>query len=68
MNSVDPARLIARAEAAGAARVDQLAVRLANQDWPPGVRAEATADGVLLTGRGLKLRIVRDPSIGRLLP
>jgi hypothetical protein len=56
---------MARGEALAADAVAEAAKRLARQTQPPGVVSEVTSDGVRLSGRGLKLRIVGDPAIGR---
>ena len=58
-------RLMAQGEKLGAAAIAHAAQRLASQPQPPGVIADALPDGVQLSGRRLKLRIVRDPGIGR---
>jgi hypothetical protein len=58
-------RLMARGEVLGAAAVAKAAERLARQPQAPGITAEPLANGVRLAGRSLKLRIVRDPTIGR---
>jgi hypothetical protein len=60
------ASLIAWAErlvqARAAARHRALADRLA-ETLPRGVRAEATGDGVLLSGRRLRRRLAKDPAL-----
>jgi hypothetical protein len=60
------AGLIARAarlaEARARARRRALAARLAQ-----AVRAEATDEGVLISGRGLRRRLARDPGLRRAL-
>jgi hypothetical protein len=38
-------------------------LRLASISLPPGVRSEASPDGVILSGRHLKSRVITDPSL-----
>lgn len=59
------ARLMMQGEVLGKDAIARTVSRLAAQPQPPGVIAEALPDGVRLSGRRLKFRIVRDSSIGR---
>ena len=56
------ARAAARAEARAAEQARRLAARL-DQDLPGGVRVEADAQGVRLTGRALRRRLALDPAL-----
>lgn len=55
------ARGIARAETAAAAARERLAGRVG--DALQGVTAEIDGDGVVLTGRGLAARLMREPAL-----
>lgn len=57
------ARLIARGEARGQAAAARAAARLAAEITVPGVRAEAGPDGVTLSGRRLRRRLVDTPEL-----
>jgi hypothetical protein len=52
----------AAAEQRKAARVLELTERL-GAEMPAGVEAEASAEGVRLTGRGLRRRFVLEPAL-----
>lgn len=56
------ARAEALAEGRARKRKDALAARL-EHELPPGIRAEAGTDGVVLTGRRLGLRYLLDPAL-----
>lgn len=49
-----------RAEQRAALRREEIAARAAAV---PGLRAEAVADGVLLSGRGLRRRLALEPAL-----
>jgi hypothetical protein len=53
-------RLTAKAEALGAARVQQVIDQLMATKLPPGVRAERRADGVTLVAKNLRRRMLDD--------
>jgi hypothetical protein len=53
-------RLTAKADALGAARVQQLSDQLMATKLPPGVRAERSADGVTLVAKNLRRRMLDD--------
>ncbi|TMJ18690.1 MAG: hypothetical protein E6G92_02280 [Alphaproteobacteria bacterium] len=55
-----------RAEARAAARREALAADLAGA-LPPGVKAEADDDGVVISGRGLGRRFALDAALRRLI-
>ncbi len=48
---------------AGHNTAQQIARLALDPRWPKGVRAEATADGVRLSGRNLKARYLRDSQL-----
>jgi hypothetical protein len=54
------------AEARARARRRDLAERLA-EALPPGVRAQSEEAGVILSGRNLRRRLVRDTRLSRLI-
>lgn len=56
------ARMARKAEARAAARRQALAADL-DGALPPGIRAEATQDGVRLAGRGLRRRFAGDAAL-----
>lgn len=57
-------RLIARAERAGRAAVLVAVARLARQAaLPPDVRLETCEDGLTLSGRALRRRMLDDPRL-----
>ena len=58
-------RLTARAETRAEEKRRAAIARLAAQPLPPGVTAEANEQGLILSGRGLKLRLIRDPMMQR---
>lgn len=58
-------RLMAWAEARAEQKRRDVIARLAEQPRPPGVTAEPDAAGLILSGRGLKLRLIRDAMMGR---
>jgi hypothetical protein len=53
-------RLMAKAEALGEARVQEISARLIATDLPQGVRAERSADAVTLFGKNLRRRMLDD--------
>ncbi len=54
-------RLLERGAAIGAAGVERAIGRLASAiDLPPGISVERSARGIVLIGRQLKLRLIRD--------
>lgn len=53
-------RLKAKAEALGAAHVQQISDQLMATKLPPGVRAERHADGVTLVAKNLRRRMLDD--------
>lgn len=53
-------RLKAKAEAMGAARVQQVSDRLMAADLPQGVRAERSDEGVILVAKNLRGRMLND--------
>jgi hypothetical protein len=53
-------RLKAKAEAMGAARVQQVSDRLMAADLPQGVRAERSDEGVILVAKNLRRRMLKD--------
>ena len=53
-------RLKAKAEAMGAARVQQVSDRLIAADLPQGVRAERSDEGVILVAKNLRRRMLND--------
>ena len=52
-------RLTARAEARAEEKRRAAIARLAAQPLPPGVAAESDAAGLILSGKGLKLRMMQ---------
>ena len=56
-------RLKAKADAVGAARVEQISDRLMATDLPQGVRAERNGDGVTLVGKTLRRRMLDDAQL-----
>ena len=56
-------RLKAKADALGAARVEQISDRLMATDLPQGVRAECNGDGVTLVGKNLRRRMLDDAQL-----
>ncbi|MEY3658565.1 MAG: hypothetical protein RL425_1326 [Pseudomonadota bacterium] len=58
-------RLTARAEAWAEDKRRAAIARLAGQPLPPGVTAEANEQGLILSGRGLKLRLIREARMWR---
>jgi len=58
-------RLTARAEAWAQEKRRAAIARLAAQSLPPGVAAEANEQGLILSGRGLKLRLIREAMMQR---
>ncbi len=61
-------RLIAKAEALGAAHVQQVSDQLMATKLPPGVRAERRADGVTLVAKTPRRRMLDEAqlrSLGR---
>jgi hypothetical protein len=58
-------RLTARAEAWAQDKRRAAIARLAAQPLPPGLTAEANEQGLILSGRGLKLRLIREARIRR---
>ena len=52
-------RLTARAEARAEEKRRAAIARLAAQPLPPGVAAEPDAAGLILSGKGLKLRMMQ---------
>jgi len=59
-------RLTARAEAAAARRAEAQRARIAAR-IPAALHPEASADGVRLSGRGLRRRLALDPALKWLL-
>jgi hypothetical protein len=55
-----PERLTAKADALGAAYVQQVTDQLMATKLPPGVRAERHADGVTLVAKNLRRRMLDD--------
>lgn len=53
-------RLMAKAEALGAARAQQVSDRLMATDLPQGVRAERSEEGVALVAQNLRSRMLDD--------
>ncbi len=66
-NRIDGARiagrLSVRADRAGEKRIAAIINRAAAKFTPKGLRAEALEDGLRLSGRGLKRRMIADPGI-----
>ena len=58
-------RLTARAETRAEEKRRAAIARLAAQPLPPGVEAEPDAAGLIPSGRGLKLRLIRDAMLQR---
>jgi hypothetical protein len=58
-------RLTARAEVWAEDKRRAAIARLAAQPLPPGVTAEANEQGLILSGQGLKLRLIREASMRR---
>ena len=58
-------RLTARAEAWAQDKRRAAIARLAAQPLPPGVTAEPDAAGLILSGKGLKLRLICDAMMQR---
>lgn len=58
-------RLTARAEAWAQDKRRAAIARLAAQPLPPGVTAEANEQGLILSGQGLKLRLIREARMRR---
>ena len=56
------AQAVTRADERAAERAARIAARL-EEALPDDVRARADADGVRLTGRGLKRRLALDPAL-----
>jgi hypothetical protein len=59
--------MLERLQAAANRRADQLLMRvihrLAHRPVPPGVEVKALSDGVALSGKRLKRRMIDDPSL-----
>jgi hypothetical protein len=53
-------RLAKKAAAVGGRRVSQVVDALTNIDVPPGVKARPIANGIELSGTGLRARVIRD--------
>jgi hypothetical protein len=60
------ARALLLAQARAARRRDALAARLADE-LPAGIAADRTAEGVELSGRGLKRRLALEPALRALI-
>ena len=61
-------RLMAKADALGDRRAEQLRAQLSATDLPQGVRAERSGEGVTLMAKNLRRRMLDDPilrSFGR---
>lgn len=56
-------RLMAKADALGARRAEQLRDRLMATDLPHGVRAERSDEGVTLIGKNLRRRMLDDAQL-----
>lgn len=56
-------RLIAKAKALGATRVQQVSDQLMAADLPQGVRAERSDEGVTLIGKQLRRRLLDDAQL-----
>ena len=56
-----------RAAEAGAGRAARALAERLESELPPGIRAEATGEGVALRGRGLRRRFALDPALRGLL-
>lgn len=56
-------RLKAKADALGAARVEQISDRLMATNLPQGVRAERSGDGVTLVAKNLRRRMLDDAQL-----
>lgn len=56
-------RLKAKAEALGAAHVQQISDQLMATKLPPGVRAERSSDGVTLVAKNLRRRMLDDAQL-----
>lgn len=56
-------RLMAKADALGARRAEQLRDRLMATDLPQGVRAERSDEGVTLIGKNLCRRMLDDAQL-----
>ncbi len=57
------APLQARAEALGTARAARIRAQLLAANCPEGVRIEPSGDGVTLIGKGLRRRMLTDPTL-----
>lgn len=58
-------RLTLRGDRLAKLRVDHAIARLVARATPKGIRAEALLDGIRLSGRGLKRRMILDPELRR---
>ena len=56
-------KLTVAGERRAAKAVTQTIIRLATTPTPPGVTAEPVEGGVLLSGRGLRRRMLGDPKL-----
>jgi hypothetical protein len=56
-------RLKARADLHADAAKQAIIRRIAGQPTPPGVTATATGDGVILSGRNLRRRMINDTNL-----
>ncbi len=57
-------RLVERGSAVGAARVRRVIAQLGTSiELPKGVTLERSETGIVLIGRGLKLRFITDPRL-----
>jgi hypothetical protein len=63
-STVSLERLVARAEPIAAEAAERTRDRiLARAQLPAGVQAQAISDGILLSGKRLRLRMMTDPAL-----